>query len=59
MYRWFLTELQKKNYIFNQVDFSKPSFPVAPSGDKKVFATKQTQFCMSRQKVSRFNQVFN
>jgi cysteinyl-tRNA synthetase len=31
----------------------------APSGDEKLFTAKRTQFCMSRQKISRFNQVFS
>jgi hypothetical protein len=44
---------------FNQVECSKSSFPVAPSGDEKVFTTKRTHFCMSRQKMSLFNQVFS
>jgi hypothetical protein len=44
---------------FNQVYFSKTSFSVAPSGDEKVFTTNRTQFCMSRQKILCFNQVFS
>jgi hypothetical protein len=44
-----------KNYIFNQVDFSKTGFPVATSGNETVFTTKRTQFCMSSQKISCFN----
>jgi flagellar basal body P-ring protein FlgI len=38
---------------FNEVYFSKTS------GDAKVFITNRTQFCVSRQKISLFNQVFS